>query len=73
MNENINKEELNRLAQIGSSDASQEVNPKSIATSIAASILYCTSPIIETITLISGAAVGASVLFSCTNNPAQCG
>ena len=73
MNENINKEELNRLAQIGSSDASQEVNPKSIATSIAASILYCSSPVVTTITIVVDLSIGASILFSCSNNTAQCG
>jgi hypothetical protein len=70
MSEDLNKQELNRLAQIGSADASGDVSPNSIGTTIAVSVLYCTSPIISAISTIS---IGASALFSCVNNPAQCG
>ncbi|MBD7916625.1 hypothetical protein H9660_15965 [Clostridium sp. Sa3CUN1] len=73
MGESLNKQELNRLAQIGSKDVSEQVDPKSIATTIAASILYCTSPIVGTITLVTSVSVEASLLFSCSGNSAQCG
>ncbi|MBD7916624.1 hypothetical protein H9660_15960 [Clostridium sp. Sa3CUN1] len=73
MNEELNKQELNRLAQIGAKDISEQVDPKSIATTIAASVLYCSSAVITSITAVVDVTLAASYLFSCANNPAQCG
>lgn len=42
MNETLNKDELNRLAKMGSEDGN-EAAPTSIFTSIAASIMYCSN------------------------------
>ncbi|OUN49533.1 hypothetical protein B5G18_14750 [Clostridium perfringens] len=69
----MSQAELNELAKIGSSDSMSNPDSKSIATTIVASVLYCTPGIISTISAVSAASVGASTLFSCTNNPAQCG
>lgn len=73
---NINENELNRLAEIGSSDGTDTPSPRSIASTIAVTILYCTSTVwsvISAISTVSGASVEASVLFSCSGNSQQCG
>lgn len=72
MRDNVNMNELERLAKIGSQDDMGDVGTDSIVTSIVASILYCTSVVVSAITAISAVSIGASALFSCVNNPAQC-
>lgn len=49
-----------------------DVGTDSILTSIVASILYCTSAVVSAVTAVSAVSIGASTLFSCVNNPAQC-
>ncbi|OUN49532.1 hypothetical protein B5G18_14745 [Clostridium perfringens] len=72
MGEEINTTQLNELAKIGSNDSMSNPDSKSIATSIAASIAYC-SQVVSAITVVVDVSLGASILFSCSNNSAQCG
>ena len=72
MSEKLNVQELNGLSEIGSSDNTGEATQKSISTAIAATIMYCTTPVWSAISAVSAASVEASVLFSCTGNSKQC-
>lgn len=73
MNEQLNQQELNELALLGSTDNSGEISPHSLGTTIVATILYCTTPVWSAISTVSAASVEASVLFSCSGNSKQCG
>ncbi|MGM8224004.1 hypothetical protein ACSXB0_16110 (plasmid) [Clostridium perfringens] len=68
MHEELNNVELNRLAKVGASDSNGDISTHSIATSIVASVMYC-SPSISTITTVVSAVStvvsAASTVFGC--------
>lgn len=59
MGENINEKELTDLAQIGAND-SNGASPRGV------------TAVISVISAILDVTFGASILFSCADNPAQC-
>ena len=68
----IDTKELERLAQVGSGDSVNEVKPDSVFTSIAATIMVCTSPAWASLASAATTSIAASTLYSCANNPKVC-
>lgn len=56
----VEKNELERLSQIGANDSTDIPSPQSL------------TEIISAISVITDVTFGASLLFSCSSNPAQC-
>lgn len=66
MNETLNSNELEKLAQIGADDSSGGVAPTSIFTSIAATITVCSGAGWASLAATVGVVTQATKLFSCT-------
>ena len=60
MSEKLNMKELNNLSNIGSNDNGNTPEPALV------------SEVISVITAFVDVTLGASILFSCSNNQAQC-
>ena len=66
MNEILNQSELDKLAQVGADDTMGEVAPRSIFTSIAATITVCTPASWASLATSVATVTQATKLFSCT-------